>query len=43
MEITSVEAIPSTPDKIFDSYGVMATLNYVYVKVETDEDRILRR
>ena len=37
MKITSVEAIPSAPDKIPDSYGVMATRNYVYVKVETDE------
>ena len=37
MRITSVTAMPSAPDKIPDSYGVMATRNYVYVKVETDE------
>ena len=37
MKITSVTAIPSAPDKIPDSYGIMATRNYVYVKVETDE------
>ena len=37
MKITSVTALPSAPDKIPDSYGVMATRNYVYVKVETDE------
>ena len=37
MKITSVKAIPSAPDKILDTYGVLATRNYVYVKVETDE------
>ena len=37
MKITSVKAIPSAPDKIIDTYGVLATRNYVYVKVETDE------
>ncbi len=37
MKITSVQALSSAPDKIPDSYGIPATRNYVYVKVETDE------
>ena len=37
MKITSVKAILSAPDKTLDTYGVLATRNYVYVKVETDE------
>ena len=37
MKITSVKAILSAPDKILDTYGTLATRNYVYVKVETDE------
>ena len=37
MKITSVKAIPSAPDKTPDSYGILATRNYVYVKVETDD------
>ena len=37
MKITSVKAVPSAPDKTPDSYGILATRNYVYVKVETDD------
>ena len=37
IKITSVRAIPWSPDPTPDSYGVLAARNFVAVKVETDE------
>jgi len=37
MKISSIKAIPWSPDQTPDSYGVLASRNFVAVKVETDE------
>ena len=37
MKISSIKAIPWSPDQTPDVYGVLASRNFVAVKVETDE------